>query len=89
MSDSAPSKETVERPSSARLSIRPAVSLSDSDISRLVIESMCAIRTVQRWAAGKAVNRTTNMRLEKACAKLGLVPKPKEVAPRIVRGTAA
>lgn len=75
--------------SSSRIMIpRPAIELEDQDIARLVIEAMCCIDTVKRWAAGYG-HRNTRLRLERACAKLGIERKPKEAKPRRIVETAA
>jgi len=95
MSEPGPRSETAsgpvktDRASSSRIAIRPAIQITDDQIARLVQETYCAIRTVQRWAAGLATHRTTNLRLERACSKLGIVRKPREAKRRIIGERAA
>lgn len=64
-----------------RLVKQPPIELDDQDLAHLVLESLCHSRTIQRWAAGKPVRRTTHRRLQKAMQKLGMKPKARsEVA---------
>jgi hypothetical protein len=81
-----------DRRSEPRLAVRPAIAISDHEIARLVQETFCAIRTVQNWARGYPTHRTTNLRLERACEKLGIARVPKGVPPapkRRIVGAAA
>jgi hypothetical protein len=56
----------------------PAIEISDVEVSKLVIDTFCHSRTVQRWARGEAVNPSTKLRLERACVKLGIERRLKE-----------
>lgn len=75
-----PGTLTVERrhtPSSTRIAVRPVIELTESEVARLMLEAICGIRTVQRWAAGRVTSRTTNLRLLKAMEKLGIERREK------------
>ncbi len=39
---------------------------------RLQLETGCAQGTIAKWMSGRQVREATRLRLEKACAKLGL-----------------
>lgn len=60
--------------------VRPALALNDTERSQLCIESIVSLTTIGRWAAGLPVERTTQLRLERAMAKLGIErrEKPKD-----------
>ncbi len=61
----------------ARLPVRAAIKLLDEQVAKLCIASLVSIRTIERWAMGMPVHRTTRMRLENAMSKLGIERKEK------------
>lgn len=56
----------------AAVPVRPAIELTAEERSRLNLESLCSPRTIDRWAAGFPVERTTMLRLDRAMARLGI-----------------
>jgi hypothetical protein len=63
---------TEERASERRLRVRPAITVNDTDVAKLHLETWLSFTTILRWAAGFAVYRTTGIRLQRAMAKLGI-----------------
>lgn len=57
--------------------VRAAIQLTDEEISRICIASLQSIRTIERYASGLPVYRTTKVRLERAMAKCGIARREK------------
>lgn len=51
--------------------------LSERDAIALANETLCSLSTIRRWAAGDEVLETTDIRIRKAVAKLGIESKAK------------
>jgi hypothetical protein len=60
-----------------RIPVRAAIKLLDEQVAKLCIASLVSIRTIERWAMGLAVHRTTRMRLEQAMQKCGIAKHEK------------
>jgi hypothetical protein len=58
-------------PRARRKRVRPAIVLTDSQRSRLCLETLSSLSTITRWADGYDVERTTLERLERAMEKCG------------------
>jgi hypothetical protein len=52
--------------------VRSSIKLNDEEIARLVLETLQSIRTIERYAQGLPVLRTTKLRIDRAMAKLGI-----------------
>lgn len=76
---------TEQRTSELRMKVRPALEIHDTDVARLVLATDLCITTVQRWKGGRAVNRTTILRLERAMKKLGIVRRERALSPSPAR----
>lgn len=75
-------------PRAPRTPVREAIRLVDEEIALLCIAAICSIRTVERWAAGFPVHRTTKIRLERAMAKEGIEKRARTPGRRrVARGT--
>jgi hypothetical protein len=64
-----------KRPPTPR--VRAPIDLTDLEISRLNMETLHCHRTIERWAAGYAVEPATNTRIERAMQKLGIERREK------------
>jgi hypothetical protein len=57
--------------------VRPAIRLTDEEVARICLATPVSIRTIERWAAGLPVYRTTKIRLEAALVKCGIEKREK------------
>jgi len=82
-----PSQRTSER----NIRVRPAIALDDHDVAEVVLETELSITSVQRWARGLPVFRSTIRRIERALEKLGIEKKERETKGRrrVVGGSKA
>lgn len=65
-------------PASTPVLVRPAVKLDDVEVAKIVIESLVAIRTVQRFARGQFISKTNMQRISRALQRLHMKPRPRE-----------